>query len=97
MSAIDSLKQLTMKMIKLKSKKQMNEYEINHTELISIYLYIFERSPSYIKDLIINILLNVVCREMRSGWEELYTMLELSDSEDNTVVMKVVNRLVRDV
>lgn len=75
----------------------MNDYEINHTELMSVYLHIFERSPSYIKDLITNILLNVVCKEMRSGWEELYNMLEISDSDDKAVVMKVVTRLIKDV
>lgn len=62
MSAIDSYKQLTMKMLKLDS------WQINHTELMNLYLYVFERSPAYIKDLIINILLNVVCREMKAGW-----------------------------
>lgn len=64
---------------------------------MNVYLYVFERSPAYIKDLIINVLLNVVSRDMRSGWNEIYTILEISDSEDKTVVMKVINRLAKDI
>lgn len=76
MSAIDSYKQLTMKMLKLNSKVN----NINHTELLNVYLEIFERSSAFIKDLIINVLLNVVCKEMKSGWNEVYTILEIADS-----------------
>lgn len=94
MSAIDSYKQLAMKMIKV---NPIEEGHINHAELMNVYLYVFERSPAYIKDLIINVLLNVVSKDMRSGWEEIYTILEISDSEDKTVVMKVINRLVKDI
>lgn len=94
MPAIDSYKQLTMKMLRLNTSQ---EGHINHTELMSVYLYVFERSPAYIKDLIISVLLNVVSRDLKSGWEELYTILEISDSADKTVVMKVVTRLIRDI
>lgn len=64
---------------------------------MNVFLYVFERSPAYIKDLIINVLLNIVSKDMRSGWDEIYTILEISDSEDKTVVMKVINRLVKDI
>jgi hypothetical protein len=64
---------------------------------MSVYLYVFERSPPYTKDLIINILLNVVSKDLKSGWDELYTILEISDSEDKSVVMKVVNRLIQEI
>jgi len=34
---------------------------------------------------------------MKAGWSELYTMLEIVDSGDPAVVMKVVGRILRDV
>jgi hypothetical protein len=66
MSAIDSYKQLTLKMMKLNQGKEGN---VSHQELMSVYLYVFERSPPYTKDLIINVLLNVVSRDLKSGWD----------------------------
>jgi len=60
-------------------------------------LYIFERSNIFIKDLIINILQNVVSNDINSGWEIIYEILNINDSEDKTVVMKVVERLVKEV
>ncbi len=53
-------------------------------------MYIFERSNIFIKDLIINILQNVVSNDISSGWEIIYEILNINDSEDKTVVMKVV-------
>ena len=49
------------------------------------------------KDLIINILLNVVSKDMNSGWDSLYTILEVVDSEDQGVVMRVIHRLLTDL
>lgn len=63
MSAIDSYKQLTMKILKLKNP------QISHRELLEIYLYVFERSPAILKDLVTNVLLNVVSREINNGWD----------------------------
>ena len=63
MSAIDSYKQLTMKIVKL------NNPQILHKEILEIYLYVFERSPSMLKDLVTNVLLNVVCRDINDGWD----------------------------
>lgn len=39
MSAIDSYKQLTMKMMKIRPKQKVAH--IDHSQLMSIYLYIF--------------------------------------------------------
>lgn len=60
-------------------------------------MYIFTRSNIFIKDLIINILLNVVSSDISSGWEIIYQILNINDSEDKTIVMKVVERLVKEV
>lgn len=49
------------------------------------------------KDLIINILLNVVSKDMRGGWDPLYSILEVADSEDEGVVMRVIHRLITEV
>ena len=90
MSAIDSFKQFTMKAFKLQEG-------VDHGQVMDAYLYIFERSNSFMKDLLINILLNVVSKDMNSGWDSLYTILEVVDSEDQGVVMRVVNRLLNDL
>ncbi len=58
--------------------------------MLETYLYIFERSNIFIKDLIINILQNVVSNDITCGWEIIYEILNINDSEDKTVVMKVV-------
>lgn len=63
MSAIDSYKQLTMKILKL------NNTHIRHRELLEIYLYVFERSPAMLKDLVTNVLLNVVSKDIKEGWD----------------------------
>lgn len=68
MSAIDSFKQFTMKAFKLQTG-------VDHGQVMDAYLHIFERSNSLMKDLIINILLNVVSKDMQSGWDSLYTIL----------------------
>ena len=68
MSAIDSFKQFTMKVFKI-------ERGVDHGQVMDTYLHIFERSNAFMKDLIVNILLNVVGRDMKSGWDSLYTIL----------------------
>ena len=96
MAAIDSYKQLSLKIFKLKQSSLQNQ-TINHSQVLQTYLYIFERSNIFIKDLIINILQNVVSNDINSGWEIIYEILNINDSEDKTVVMKVVERLVKEV
>jgi hypothetical protein len=44
------------------------------------YLYIFERSNIEMKDLIMNILLNVISIDMQEGWEIIYKILEIADN-----------------
>ncbi len=95
MAAIDSYKQLSLKIFKIKPKS--HHKTIDHSRVLSTYLYIFERSNIFIKDLIINILQNVVSSDIVSGWEIIYEILNINDSEDKTVVMKVVERLVKEV
>jgi len=74
MAAIDSYKQLSLKIFKIKPSqnainiKKNNCTGINHTKVLETYLYIFERSNIFIKDLIINILQNVVSNDISSGW-----------------------------
>lgn len=68
MSAIDSFKQFTIKVFKLSNG-------VDHGQVMDAYLYIFERSNAFMKDLIVNILLNVVGKDMKSGWDSLYTIL----------------------
>jgi hypothetical protein len=68
MAAIDSYKQLSLKIFKINK----GEKKIPHHLVLETYLYIFERSNIYMKDLIINILINVVSSDINSGWEIIY-------------------------
>lgn len=44
-----------------------------------------------------NILLNVVTSDMQSGWEFVYNILEISDSEDKQLPINIISRLVNDI
>ena len=68
MAAIDSYKQLSLKIFKINK----NGKKIPHHLVLETYLYIFERSNIYMKDFIINILINVVSSDINSGWEIIY-------------------------
>lgn len=70
MAAIDSYKQLSLKIFKLKPTSF--PHVIDHSFILETYLYIFQRSNIFTKDLIINILQNVVSNDIDSGWEIIY-------------------------
>lgn len=62
---------------------------------MDLFVYIFERSTLEMKDLIANILLNVITSDLRSGWESLYSILDILDTKDKLLVVKILTRLLR--
>lgn len=47
------------------------------------------------KDLIANVLLNVITSDLRSGWESLYSILDNLDTKDKQLVVRILSRLLR--
>lgn len=88
MAAIDSLKQLTLKLLKLRNEA------IRHDALMETFLHIFERSCLEMKDLIANVLLNLITVDLRGGWESLYEILNVLDTKDKQLVVRILSRLV---
>jgi hypothetical protein len=48
--------------------------------VLALYLYIFERSNVTGKDFIVNVLLNVVGKDVKQGWDVVYEILMVNDS-----------------
>ncbi len=48
--------------------------------MLALYLYIFERSNVTGKDFIVNVLLNVVGKDVKQGWDVVYEILMVNDS-----------------
>jgi hypothetical protein len=44
------------------------------------------------KDLIVNIIGMLICKEMATGWQVIYSILEKAD--ENEAVIKVVDRIM---
>ena len=47
------------------------------------------------KDLIANILLNVITSDLRSGWESVYSILDILDTKDKQLVVRILTRLLK--
>lgn len=46
------------------------------------------------RDLIANVLLNLITSDLRGGWESIYKILDVLDTRDNRLVVKLIGRLV---
>ena len=86
MSALDSLKQVTLKLIKIPEKAPFEQ-----RVFMSPFLDVFDRSNTNIKELIVSILGMCICKELQSGWEVIFDILQKADNED---VIRVINRIV---
>lgn len=91
MAAIDSYKQLTLKLFKL------HEEAVPHEAIMDTYCHIFERSCLEMKDLIANVLLNLITPDMRGGWESVYAILDVLDTKDKQLVVKIIGRFISEV
>jgi len=91
MAAVDSLKQMVLKLLKLR------EEAVPHEALMETFLHIFERSCLEMKDLIANVLLNLITAELRDGWEAVYQILDRLDTKDKHLVVRILGRLVGEI
>lgn len=46
------------------------------------------------KDFIANVLLNVITIDLRDGWESIYQILDILDTKDKQLVVKILGRLI---
>jgi hypothetical protein len=46
------------------------------------------------KDLIANVLLNLITQNLRGGWESIYSILDVLDTKDKELVVKLIGRLI---
>ena len=46
------------------------------------------------KDLIANILLNLITTDLRDGWESIYQILDVLDTKDKQLVIRILDRLI---
>lgn len=58
------------------------------------FLHIFERSSQEMKDLIANVLLNIITADLRDGWDSVYQILDRLDTKDKNLVVRILGRLV---
>lgn len=49
------------------------------------------------KDLIANVLLNLITSDLRGGWEPIYSILDVLDTKDKQLVVKLIGRLLGEV
>jgi hypothetical protein len=49
------------------------------------------------KDLIANVLLNLITPDMRGGWESVYAILDVLDTKDKQLVVKIIGRFISEV
>jgi len=87
MAAIDSLKQLTMKLMRIPEDEVLQQ-----RQFLEPFQYVYDRSGPTMKELIINIIGMLVCKEMNTGWEVIQAILEKADETE--AIVKVVDRMV---
>jgi hypothetical protein len=46
------------------------------------------------KDLIANVLLNLITVDLRDGWEAVYQILDRLDTKDKHLVVRILGRLI---
>lgn len=91
MPAVDCLKQLGLKLISQRIQA------IPHDALLSTFLFVFERSGVEMKDLIANVMLNLVTNNLRGGWESIYSIIDVLDTRDKNLIVTLIGRLIKEV
>lgn len=49
------------------------------------------------KDLIANVLLNIITADLRDGWDAVYQILDRLDTKDKHLVVRIMERLVGEI
>jgi hypothetical protein len=49
------------------------------------------------KDLIANVLLNLITSDLRGGWDAIYSILDVLDTKDQQLVVKLNSRMIGEV
>lgn len=49
------------------------------------------------KDLIANVLLNIITADLRDGWDAVYQILDRLDTKDKNLVVRILGRLVGEI
>ena len=49
------------------------------------------------KDLIANVLQNLITVNLRGGWESIYSILDVLDTNDKELIVIIINRLIGEV
>ena len=98
MPAVDCLKQFSMKLINQKidavHQNGVRHDAVPHDALLSTFFYVFERSGTEMKDLVANVLQNLITENLRGGWDSIYNILDVLDTKDKELVVKLIGRLV---
>ena len=101
MPAVDCLKQFSMKLINQKidavHQNGVRQDAVPHDALLSTFFYVFERSGMEMKDLVANVLQNLITENLRGGWDSIYNILDVLDTKDKELVVKLIGRLVGEV
>lgn len=75
MAAIDSLKQVTLKLMRLPENPPF-EQKI----YMSPFLDVFDRSNATVKELIVSILGMCIGKDLKSGWDVVFEILQKADN-----------------
>ena len=49
------------------------------------------------KDLIANVMLNMITSNLRGGWDSIYNILDVLDTDDKKLIVNLIGRLLREV
>lgn len=64
---------------------------LQQRQFLEPFQYVYDRSGPTMKELIINIIGMLVCKDMNTGWEVIQTILEKADETE--AIIKVVDRV----
>jgi hypothetical protein len=76
---------------------KLRDEPVQHEAIMETYLYVFERSCLEMKDLVANVLLNLITPDMRGGWEPVYAIMDVLDTRDSQLVVRIVRRCINEV
>ena len=49
------------------------------------------------KDLIANVMMNLITSHLRGGWESIYSILDVLDTNDKELIVTLIGRLISEV
>lgn len=75
MAAVDSLKQVVLKLIKVPESPHFEQ-----KKYMSLFVDIFDRSNEIMKELIVSILGMCVGKDLKSGWEVVFDILQKAEN-----------------